>query len=172
MAYATVADMARLATRGWDDIAQRATRNARVSGELLRALYEGGDPGQWPAELVARARAALDELAGLLERVSRHADTYIAPRYGGVLPLPDHLVAGSDLPSVVAAIALRRLHGVSVPKDASDNTRWADEYLRDLAAGRVSLGATDTATAQPPGRMVSKTACKTIDWARYTRRLP
>ena len=167
MAYATLADMARVATRGWDDIAQRAAQDARVSGALLRELYEGGNPDNWQAEAVARARVALADLADLLERVSRHADTYIAPRYVGQLPLPAHLVAGSDLPSVVAAIALRRLMGASVPKDAADNTRWADEYLRDLAAGRVSLGGTDDATAQPPGRMVSKTACKNFDWRRY-----
>ena len=41
MAYATVADVARVATRGWDDIAQRAVQNARVPGETLRALYSG-----------------------------------------------------------------------------------------------------------------------------------
>ena len=35
MAYATVADVARVATRGWDDIAQRAVQNARVPGETL-----------------------------------------------------------------------------------------------------------------------------------------
>lgn len=168
MAYATADDLARVATRGWDDIAQRTAQDARITGALLRTLYEGGDTGAWPADSVERAQQALSAVADLLERVSRHADTYIAPRYAGTLPLPAHLVAGSDLPSVVATLALRRLMGASVPKDAVDNTRWADDYLRDLAAGRVSLGATDTATAQPPGRMVSKTAQKTIDWGRYS----
>ena len=167
MAYATAADLARLATRGWDDVAQRAVQDARVPGALLRTLFEGGDVDAWPLDIVERAQGALADIADLLERVSRHADTYIAPRYAGVLPLPAHLVAGSDLPSVVAAIALRRLMGASVPKDAVDNTRWADDYLRDLAAGRVSLGATDTQTAQPPGRMVSRAPRKQFDWGRY-----
>lgn len=167
MPYATPADVARLATRGWDDLAQRVAQDARVTGALLRAMHEGADTSAWSSEAVALGQSALASLSDSLERVSRHADTYIAPRYRGVLPLPDHLVAGSDLPSVVAAITLRRLMGANVSKDATDNTAWADQYLRDLSAGRVSLGATDTDTAQPPGRMVSRAARKTIDWDRY-----
>lgn len=167
MSYATPADVARLATRGWDDIAQRVAQDARVTGALLRALYESGDTSAWSAEAISGGAAALASLADSLERASRHADTYIAPRYAGVLPLPADLVAGSDLPSVVAAIVLRRLMGVSIPKDVSDNTRWADEYLRDLAAGRVSLGGSDSATPQPPGRMKSRTSPKYIDWERF-----
>lgn len=167
MAYATAADVARLATRGWDDVAQRVAQDARVPGALLRALFEGADTSTWAPAAVALGQQALASLNDSLERASRHADTYIAPRYKGVLPLPDHLVDGSDLPSVVAAIVLRRLMGATVSKDATDNTRWADEYLRDLRDGRVSLGATDTATAQPPGRMVSRAPRKTINWNNY-----
>ena len=71
------------------------------------------------------------------------------------LPLPAHLVAGSDLPTVVATIAYRRLMGTALSEDADRNTAWAEKYLRDLADGRVTFGATDTATPQPPGRMAS-----------------
>lgn len=167
MSYATPADVARLATSGWDDVAQRVAQDARVTGQLLRTIYEGGDTSAWTEEAIALAESALAALSDSLERASRHADTYIAPRYAGVLPLPADLVAGSDLPSVVAAIVLRRLMGVNIPKDVTDNTRWADEYLRDLAAGKVSLGARDSATAQPPGRMKSRTPPKSIDWSAY-----
>lgn len=167
MSYATLDDLARIATGGWLDLAQRAVRDARVTGELLRTLAEGGDTSGWPAEVVTVAGQAITRLTDSLGRASRHADTYIAPRYQGVLPLPAELVAGSDLPSVVAAIAYRRLYGATLPKELQEGTRWADDYLRDLGAGRVSLGAADTAIAQPPGRMVSSAPQKTIDWSRY-----
>lgn len=167
MLYATLADLARVATHGWNDLAQRAVQDARVTGALLQALHDGGDMAATPPDVLAACQAALDRLSDTLARVSRHADTYIGPRYRGVLPLPAHLVQGSDLPSVVATIAYRRLMGAVVSKEVADNTRWADDYLRDLGAGRVSLGASDTATSQPPGRMSSKTPPKTIDWGRY-----
>lgn len=167
MSYATPADVARVATRGWDDLAQRVVQNARVSGELLRTMYEGGSTASSAPDLVELARRALDHISDVLERSSRHADTYIQPRYQGVLPLAAHLVNGSDLPTVVATIAYRRLMGASLSEDVDRNTAWAEKYLRDLADGRVTLGGTDTATPQPPGRMVSRAPCKTIDWQKY-----
>ena len=166
MAYATPADVARVATRGWDDIAQRAVQNARVSGELLRTLYEGGSTAGVAADVLALARRGLEHVSDVLERSSRHADTYIQPRYQGVLPLAAHLVNGSDLPTVVATIAYRRLMGASLSEDIDRNTKWAEAYLRDLADGRVTFGATDNNTPQPPGRMVSRAPCKTIDWRK------
>lgn len=167
MSYATPADLARVATRGWDDIAQRIAQNARVPGELLRTLWEGGSAAGVAADVLDMAQRALEQAQDVLERTSRHADTYIQPRYQGVLPLPAHLVAGSDLPTVVATIAYRRLMGASLSEDIDRNTAWAEKYLRDVADGKVTLGATDTATPQPPGRMVSSAPCKTVDWGRY-----
>ena len=167
MSYATPADIARVATRGWDDIAQRVIQHARVSGELMRTLYEGESTAGVDADVLEMARRGLEQVRDVLERASRHADTYIQPRYQGVLPLPAHLVNGSDLPSVVATIAYRRLMGASLSEDVDRNTAWAEKYLRDLADGRVTLGGTDTATPQPPGRMVSRTSCKSINWQQY-----
>ena len=167
MGYATVADVARVATRGWDDIAQRAVQNARVAGETLRALYSGESVAGVAADVLELAQRGLALVADTLERASRHADTYIQPRYQGQLPLPAHLVSGSDLPTVVATIAYRRLMGASLSEDTDRNTAWAEKYLRDLADGRVTLGATDNATPQPPGRMSSSAPCKTIDWNQY-----
>ncbi len=167
MPYASCADLARVATRGWDDLAQRTAQNARVTGELLRTLYEGGSTAGAYADVLELAQRCLAQLHDVLERASRHADTYIQPRYQGQLPLPAHLVAGSDLPTVVATLAYRRLMGASLSEDVDRNTAWAEKYLRDLADGRVSLGGSDNDTPQPPGRMVSRTACKTIDWAQY-----
>lgn len=147
MSYATLADLARIATAGWDELAQRGVRDARVSGQLLRTLAEGGDTSAWPAEVVTEGEHALVVLEESLDRASRHADTYIAPRFG--TPVPPELVATSDLSSVVAAIALRRLYGTTVPKEVLDGTKWADDYLRDVAAGRVSLGNADAPGTDP-----------------------
>ena len=167
MSYATPADLARVATRGWDDLAQRVVQNARLSGEVLRGLYTGEDMSATAPEVLDMAQRCLDQLGDVLERASRHADTYIQPRYQGQLPLPAHLVSGSDLPTVVATMGYRRLMGASLPEEIRKNTDWAEKYLRDVAAGLVTFGATDNTTPQPPGRMVSSTSCKTIDWERY-----
>lgn len=167
MPYATPADVARVATRGWDDVAQRAVQNARVPGETMRLLFSGGSMAGVAPDVVQLAERGLAHVEDILERASRHADTYIQPRYQGQLPLPAHLVSGSDLPTVVATIAYRRLMGASLSQDVERNTAWAEKYLRDLADGRVTFGATDSATPQPPGRMVSSAPGKTIDWHRY-----
>ena len=97
MSYATPADLARVATRGWDDLAQRVVQNARLSGEVLRGLYMGEDMSATAPEVLDMAQRCLDQLGDVLERASRHADTYIQPRYQGQLPLPAHLVSGSAL---------------------------------------------------------------------------
>lgn len=167
MAYATPADLARVATRGWDDVAQRVAQNARVTGELLRSLWEGGSVGSAAPEVLSLAQRALQDVQAVLERTSLHADTYIQPRYQGTLPLPAHLVNGSDLPTVVATMAYRRIMGAALSEDMDRATAWAEKYLLALAAGTVTLGATDTATPQPPGRMVSSAPNKTILWDRY-----
>lgn len=175
MSYASIADMARVATKGWDDLAQRAVQDARATGAQLRTVAEGGDTSGFDPAQLARLQAAVALLTDILQRTSRYADGYILPRYqhrhadtgvpGG--PLPAELIAGSDVPTAVATIALRRLMGTAIDRDTADNTRWADQYLRDIADGRVTLGRADSATPQPPGRMISSTVCKSIAWEHY-----
>lgn len=146
--YAEISDLARVATQGWAELAQRVVQDARVDGALLRALAEGGDVSAWPTEVVILAEDGLARLMDGLERASRHADTYITPRLGGV-PLSAGLIAASDLPTVVATIAYRRLFGAAASDDIRKATAWADDYLRDFAAGRVSLGGNDPQGADP-----------------------
>lgn len=165
--YATPADLARVATDGWDELAQRATRSTLVDGELLRLTFDGGDRSAYDSEAMALADAGLAALDDALERASRHADTYLAPRYQAVMPLGAELIAGSDLPSAVATLALRRLYGHAVPDEVRNGTRWADDYLRDLSTGKASLGQADTATAAVPGRMHISAPAKSFDWDAY-----
>ncbi|MCK9988676.1 MAG: hypothetical protein AzoDbin1_05148 [Azoarcus sp.] len=140
MNYATLDDLARAATNGWAELAQRACRDARVDGALLRAVATSGDVSAWSAEAIALAQAGVVVLADEVERVSRYADTFLVGRYAAVLPLSAGVLAGTDLPTVVATIAVRRLYGHAATEEMLKATRWADDYLRELAAGRVSLG--------------------------------
>lgn len=146
--YATLNDLARVATAGWNELAQRAAQDARVDGVLLRAVADGADTSAWAPDVVALAEAAHARLIADLERASRHADTYITPRLAG-MPLSPELVAGSDLPTVVASIAYRRLYGAAASDDIRKSTAWADQYLRDFADGRVSIGGNDPQGADP-----------------------
>lgn len=165
--FARIADIARAATGGWDELAERASPDPRVDGSLLQLTVTGGDRSGYDADAIALADAALAWLNEVLAGASRHADTYLAPRYQAVMPLSDELIASSDLPAAVAAIALRRLYGSLLPDGIRKGTDWADAYLRDLSAGRASLGVADTQTAQVPGRMSVQTAKKSFDWERY-----
>jgi len=170
VSYATLDDLARAASAGWDELAQRAASGAAaalVSGTLLQATAAGADLSAWEPDAQEAASAALLRLHDALERASRHADTYLFPRYRQVLPLAPELVRGSDLPSVVAAIALKRLYGTTVPEDLRHGTKWADDYLTALSKGTVSLGAADVAVAQPAGRTHAKAPAKAFDWCGY-----
>lgn len=171
MAYATIADLARTATGGWHELAQRAAAGdvaaGLLDGELLKVTAEGGDRSAWPVPALAAADAAVLLLNAVLERASKHADTYLFPRYRAALPLSAELLAGSDLPSVVAAIAFKRLYGANVPDEVRRGTDWADAYLVAISKGTVSLGALDTAVAQPAGSTVGRTSPKRFDWGAY-----
>ncbi|WCM88523.1 phage protein Gp36 family protein [Acidovorax sp. NCPPB 3576] len=166
-AYATLTDLANAATEGWRELAQRGAPEAVLDSALLSVAAGGGDTSAWEPEAVAVAAAALVRLQDALDRASRHADTYLFPRYRMRMPLPDDLVKGSSLPSAVAAIALKRLYGSSVPEDLRRGAAWADEYLRDLAKGQVSLGGTDTEVAQPAGHVVTRAPGSAFNWGAY-----
>lgn len=167
MAYAGITHLVDAAGEGWRELAQRAAADARVDGALLQAVAEGGDTTAWAGELVALATAALQRMQDALERASKHADTYLFPRYRQVMPLGAELVQGSSLPEAVAMIALRRLYGAALPEDLRRATAWADDYLVGLAKGTLSLGAADVQVAQPPGKVAARTGSSAFDWGSY-----
>jgi phage gp36-like protein len=166
-AYATVDDLVAAATDGWAELAQRSAPDAVVDAAVLQAVATGAHTADWPVDVVAAATAALARLQAALERASRHADGYILPRYRQAMPLTPELLEGSSLPAVVAAIALRRLYGSTVPEDLRRGTAWADEYLQALARGTVSLGAADVQVAQPSGSVSARTRAGAFDWEAY-----
>lgn len=166
-AYASISDLVSAATGGWTELAQRAAPELVLDGVLLQIVAAGGDTSEWTPDAVAAATAALARLQDALERASRHADTYLFPRYRVRMPLPQDLVQGSSLPAAVAAIALKRLYGTSVPEDLRRGSAWADDYLAGLSKGTVSLGGGDADVAQPPGRMVTRAPSSAFDWRAY-----
>jgi phage gp36-like protein len=166
-AYATINDLVNAATGGWTELAQRAAPEDVLAAELLQAVATGADTSAWTAEAVAVAQAAWARLQDALERASKHADTYLFPRYRVRMPLSTDLVQGSSLPSAVAAIALKRLYGTTVPEDLRRGSAWADQYLVDLSKGTVSLGGDDTDVAQPPGLMMTRAPRREFDWGTY-----
>ena len=166
-AYATLTDLVNAATEGWRELAQRGAPDAVLDATLLSTVAAAGDTSAWSAEDVAAATVALARLQDALVRASKHADTYLFPRYRAQMPLPADLVQGSSLPAAVAAIALKRLYGSSVPEDLRRGSAWADQYLVDLNKGVVSLGGTDTEVAQPAGHVVTRAPSSAFDWGRY-----
>lgn len=165
--YATLDDLLAAATGGWEELAQRGGMSALVDGDLLYATAQASDRSAWSPEAQAAADVALARLNDALARASSHADTYMFPRYRTVMPLASEVVQASALPSVVAAIALQRLYGTSVPEEVRKGTQWAHDYLRDLSKGVVSLGAVDVTVAQPAGHVITRVPAKAFDWGSY-----
>ena len=165
--YASIADLVNAATGGWTELAQRAAPEAVLDGALLQAVATSGDVSDWTFEAISVATAALARLQEALASASRHADTYLFPRYRSRMPLPLELVQGSSLPAAVAAIALKRLYGTSVPEDLRRGAAWADDYLVGLSKGTVSLGGADVDVAQPAGRMLTRAPASAFDWGSY-----
>ncbi len=165
--YASISDLVNAATDGWTELAQRAALDAVLDAELLRLVATAGDVSAWTSEQIAVALSALARLQDALDKASRHADTYLFPRYRSRMPLPIDLVQGSSLPGAVAAIALKRLYGTSVPEDLRRGAAWADQYLVDLSKGIVSLGGADNDVAQPAGHMVTRAPGSAFDWGQY-----
>ena len=166
-AYATMNDLANAATEGWRELAQRGAPEAVLDSALLFAVATGGDASGWTPEEVAVATAALARRQDALDRASRHADTYLFPRYRAFMPLPIDIVLCSSMPGAVAAIALKRLYGTSVPEELRRGAAWADQYLVDLSKGVVSLGGADNEVAQPAGHMATRAPGSAFDWGRY-----
>lgn len=152
MDYATLDDLARVSVAGWPEMAQRASRDARVTAALLRAVADAGDTSAFPADVIAIATEAVEVLRDQIAAASRHADTFIAGRYPGGLTAAQF--AASDLSTVVATIAWRRMYGPAASEEIIKATKWADDYLRDVANGVVSLGIAASADAGDTGEVL------------------
>ncbi len=163
MPYATPSDLLIL---GADQLAQLAEPDdAAVTGDLLRATIDGADRSAWSAEDRTLADEALGRIVKEISSASARIDSYLAPRYP--LPLSAELVAGADLRRVCTDLVWYRLHVGEPPKHVADRHRDHIAWLLDVSRGRASLGAQDTATAAPDGRVVARSGVSRIDWTRF-----
>lgn len=165
-AYATVDELAQVATDGWEELAQFASRNPGVTGHLLQQRFNGESPNEDQA-LMAAADAALVQLQDLLESVSRYADSYLNQRYRELVPLAPEHYENTGLPFAVAAIALGRLYGLRKSDEMRKAIAEQDSYLRDLAAGRASLNYQQPSTPDEPGRMTVSARPSAFPWDKY-----
>lgn len=160
MDYATLDDLVRVSVSGWPELAQRAARDARITAPMLRTVATGGDTAGFPADLVAVAAEGVEVLRDQIAAASRHADTFLANRYPGGLTAEQ--LAASDLSTVVATIAWRRMFGPAVDETVLKATKWADDYLRDVANGVVSLGAAAASGPDESGEVLYHFSRRTV----------
>ena len=138
VAYATIDELAQVATDSWDELAQLISDNRDVTGDLLRARFNAESLSENPS-LIAALDEALNALQEQLLSVSRYADTYLNQHYRELIPLASEHYQNTGLPFAVAAIALGRLYGLRKSDDMHKTLTEQENYLRDLAAGKASL---------------------------------
>jgi phage gp36-like protein len=93
-----------------------------------------------------------------LADASRHIDSYLRLRQAvPVDPAPQILVG------VCADIARFKLHDDHAPDEAGDRYKAAIQWLKDIAAGKASLGENDN-TVTGTGRVVTRTGNSGFDW--------
>jgi len=164
-AYATVAELARVAIDGWDELAQFSTRNPQVTGDMLEQVYN--DEPLDDLSLNTDAADGLAELTDTLENVSRYADTYLNQRYRELVPLALEHYQNTGLGYAVAVIALGRMYGIRQSEEMRKTIKAQEDYLRDLASGKASLDYTQPSTPEPSGRMTVVAKPSAFDWGGY-----
>lgn len=163
MSYITL--VALLNALGAEWLAQRAAPNApAVNGMLLKLTVEGGDRSAYSAE----DQAAADEAAGLIQNkwdeANREIDSYLRSRH--TLPLDQTVIDSSPLARIAADIVRYQISGDLVSDDASGRYSKALAWLRDVAAGRATLGGAD-ATPTTSGRVILRQSVSGTDWDTY-----
>lgn len=164
-AYATVAELARVAIDGWDELAQFSAQNRDVTGDVLQQVFDGESLDDMALNI--DAADALADLTTTLEQVSRYADTYLNQRYRELVPLAVEHYQNTGLGYAVAVIALGRLYGIKQDDDMRKAIKAQEDYLRDLASGKASLDYTQPSTPEPSGRMTVNAKPSAFNWDGY-----
>ncbi len=103
-------------------------------------------------------------LDAAIDAADRLIDGYIHPRHG--LPLAQAMIDASALPEQAAAIVRYGLYDDHAPEEVVRRYRDALNWLRDVQAGRVTLGEQD-AVATTGGRMQRGQGVSGFDWDDY-----
>lgn len=163
MSYITL--LALLDTLGDEWLAQRAAPTApAVDGVLLRLTVEGGDRSAYTAEDQAAADEAVASIQIQLDDANREIDSYLRKRH--TLPLDQTLIDGSPLSRITADVVRYLISDDLVTDEASSRYSKALAWLRDVAAGRATLGEVD-ATPTTSGRVAVRTGISGTDWSTY-----
>ena len=165
VAYATVAELAQVATDGWRELSQLVSGDPALTGDLLQQKYNGESLED--SAISAVADTTLTRLEDALESVSRYADSYLNQRYRDLVPLVKEHYENTGLPFAVAAITLGRLYGLNKSDDMRKALTEQENYLKDLAAGRASLNYEQPSTPDEPGRMTVNARPSAFDWGGY-----
>lgn len=160
MTYAAASDL--LDRFSADEIAQRTDRSIprRVTAELLRAAAAGGDLSAWT---VAEQTAAAESLALVVQALAdadSTIDGYLAGRQSVPLANPPLVIK-----RLACDLARYFIYDDQVTEAIQKRYDAAISFFRDVAAGRVSLGADLGAAAQPTGGSVDMVSDATV-WGR------
>jgi phage gp36-like protein len=135
-----------------------------VTPELLRVTVEGGDRADYTQTEQDAADAAVERIDQALADGAAQIDSYLSPNY--TLPLPAELVAASSLEQVNCDVARYNLYDDRAPEFVEERYDRRIKWLRDVSAGKASLGTEDTA-ATADGRVVRRTGHSCFDWGAY-----
>lgn len=127
---------------GEEEIAQITHEGQLVDGTLLRLTIEGGDVSTYTAEQQAAAIDAQAAIAVAIDNADGIIDSYISV----VVTLPLAVATPNAIRAASMDIARYRLYDDAAPEEIRRRYDDALRYLRDIAAGKATLGI-DTATS-------------------------
>lgn len=146
MTYATATNL--LERFDPEELAQRADRSIPrlVTAAMLSTAAAGGDMSGYTAPEQAATAAVLTLINGALSDADSEIDGYVATRYS--VPLNP---APSIVKRLACDLARHHLYDDQVTETIQKRRDSAVAVLRDIAAGKVSLGTTaDGGTAPAP----------------------
>lgn len=103
-------------------------------------------------------------LDSAIVKAAKRVEGYISPRY--TLPLSQSMIDSSSLSEMTGYIVRKILYDDAPIDVVIDDYKDALTWLRDVQAGRVSLGEQDTETTDT-GRIVQKSGVSKHNWDAY-----
>lgn len=146
MSYVTPSSL--LARFGPEEIAQVSddALPRLLTAELLAAAAAGEDLSAWPPAAVAACSKAMATIQQAIEDAESAVDGYLSGRYG--TPMAS---APAVIKRLASDIARYFLYDDQATESVQKRYDAAIAFLRDVAAGKVSLGAEVPAPAQAAG---------------------
>lgn len=110
--------------------------------------------------------AIVDEvLDGAIADAGTTIDSYLQQSY--TLPLSDAVIGASPLKRICGDLAMSYLYVNGPPEHIADNAKAAVQWLRDIAAGKATLGAQESDAADSPRITTAPGVGANYDWDAY-----